>query len=265
MDVGPMEEKYITYEQPLNERIRQFLRLEHLFQQAAYTLSGATAWESRSSLSCLTDIIEILSRNDIKTDLLKFLERIQTNLSQLKDNADIDYAQLESILEQLTHHYNRLHAVSGNIAQPLKEHHLISSLLQRNAVTAGVNSFDLPLLHHWLQHPAEDRVSTLQQWYDTLDVIRQPIELVLDLIRNSAEPVTVKAEQGFYQQSLALDTHLNRTFQLIRVTIPLDAPCFAEISGGKHRVSVRFLQSQDRERPVQAKADISFQLSCCAL
>lgn len=263
MEVGAMEEKYITYEQPLNERIRQFLRLEHLFHQAAYTLSGTTAWESRSSLSCLTDIIEILSRNDIKTDLLKFLERIQTNLSQLKDNADIDYAQLESILEQLTHHYNRLHAVSGNIAQPLKEHHLISSLLQRSAVTAGVNSFDLPLLHHWLQQPAENRVSTLQQWHDTLDVIRQPIELVLDLIRNSAEPVAVKAEQGFYQQSL--DTSPNRIFQLIRVTIPVDTPYFAEISGGKHRVSVRFLQSQDRDRPVQAKADISFQLSCCAL
>lgn len=258
-----MEEKYITYEQPLNERIRQFLRLEHLFQQAAYTLSGATAWESRSSLSCLTDIIEILSRHDIKTDLLKFLERIQTSLSQLKNNAGIDYAQLESILEQLDHHYSRLHAVSGNIVQNLKEHHLISSLLQRNAVTAGVNSFDLPLLHHWLQQPAEDRVSTLQQWYDTLDIIRQPIELVLDLIRNSAEPVTVKAEQGFYQQTL--DTCPNRTFQLIRVTIPVDTPSFAEISGGKHRVSIRFLQSQDRDRPVQTKSDISFQLSCCAL
>lgn len=256
-----MEEKYITYEQPLNERIRQFLRLEHLFQQAAYTISGQTAWESRSTLSCLTDIIEILSRNDVKTDLLKFLERIQTNLSQLKDNADIDTPQLEAILEQLAHHYSRLHAVSGNIAQHLKEHHLISSLLQRSAVTAGVNTFDLPLFHHWLQQPAKDRISTLRQWYDTLDVIRQPIELVLDLIRNSAEPVTVKAEQGFYQQ--ALDS--NRTFQLIRVTIPVDTPYFAEISGGKHRISIRFLQSQDRERPVQAQEDMPFQLSCCAL
>lgn len=261
MESVAVEEKVITYEQPLNERIRQFLRLEQLFHQASYTLSGPTTWESRSSLSCLTDILEILSRSDVKTDLLKFLERIQTSLSQLKDNADIDYAQLESILEQLDRHYNNLHAVNGNIAHGLKEHHLISSLLQRNAVTAGVNSFDLPLLHHWLQQPAEDRTSTLQKWYDTLDVIRQPIELVLDLIRNSAEPVTVKAEQGFYQQTL----DSNRTYQLIRVTIPVDTPYFAEISGGKHRISVRFLQSQDHDRPVQAQQDMLFQLSCCAL
>lgn len=192
---------------------------------------------------------------------MKFLERVQINLAQLKDSAAVDRAQLASILEQLDEHYNRLRSISGNIAQGLKEHHLISSLLQRSAVTAGVNSFDLPLFHYWLQQPANDRIATLEQWYDTLDVIRQPIELVLGLIRSSAEPVAVKAEQGFYQQSL--DT--NRTFQLIRVRIPIDTPYFAEISGGKHRISVRFLQSQDSDRPVQAQEDMSFNLSCCAL
>ncbi len=256
-----MAKNYITYEQPLNERIRQFLRLEHLFQQARHTITGRSAWESRSSLSCLTDILEILTRNDVKTDILKFLERIQTNLSPLQNSTAVDRVQLNSILRQLEQHYTRLHAITGNIAQGLKEHHLISSLLQRSTVAAGVNSFDLPLFHYWLQQPAEDRITTLQQWYDTLEVIREPIELLLELIRNSTEPTTVIAEQGFYQQSL--DT--NRTYQLIRVTIPIDTPYFAEISAGKHRISVRFLQSQDSERPVQAQHDMPFELSCCAL
>ena len=112
-----------------------------------------------------------------------------------------------------------------------------------------------------MQQPAEDRIATLQQWYDTLEVIRQPIELLLELIRNSTEPVAVNAEQGFYQQSL----DANRTYQLIRVTIPIDTPYFAEISAGRHRISVRFLQSQDSERPVQAQGDMPFDLSCCAL
>ncbi len=256
-----MEEKTIIYEQPLNERLRQFLRLEHLFQQSAHTLSGKTAWESRSTLSCLTDIIDLLSLNDVKTDLLKFLDSIQNNLSQLKNNANIDYTQLKSILAQLEQHYSKLQAINGNIAQTLKEHHLISSLLQRNAVIAAANNFDLPLFHHWLKQPAEERIATLQDWYDTLNVIHDPIELILNLIRNSAEPISLTAEQGFYQQ--ALDS--NRTFQLIRVTIPIDTAYFAEISGGKHRISVRFLQSQNHERPVQTQTDVPFQLSCCSL
>lgn len=256
-----MTEKSITYEQPLNERVRQFLRLEYLFQQAGYTMAGQSVWESRSTLSCLTDILDILSRSDIKTDVLTFLERIQTNLSQLKDSAEVDRAQLDTILERLEQHYQRLHAVQGNLARNLKQHHLISSLMQRSAVTAGVNSFDLPLFHHWLQQPAQDRISTLEQWYETLEALRQPIELVLELIRGSATPLEVNAEQGFYQQSL----DRGRSYQLIRVTIPADTPYFAEISGGKHRISIRFLQAQDSDRPIQAREDMPFQLSCCVL
>ena len=256
-----MEDKYITYEQPLNERVRQFLRLEHLFQQSAYTLKGETAWDSRSSLSCLVDIIELLSRNDVKTDLLKFLENIKTNLSQLKNSSQIDYAQLESILDELDRHYNKLYAINGNITQHLKQHHLISSLMQRTAVTAAINSFDLPLFHHWLQQSPEDRIANLHDWYETLDVVREPIELILKLLRHSAEPITLKAEQGFYQQ--ALDS--GRSYHLIRVTIPATTTYFAEISGGKHRISVRFLLSQNHERPIQVQDDIPFQLSCCAL
>ena len=65
----------VYYEQPLNERMRSFLRLEHLFKQAAYTFRGYSIWDSRSTLNSLTSILEILSRNDLKTDLLKELER----------------------------------------------------------------------------------------------------------------------------------------------------------------------------------------------
>ena len=256
-----MSENLITYEQPLNERVRQFLRLEHLFQQAEYTISGKSNWQSRNTLSCLTDILEILSRCDIKTDVLKFLERLQLNLSQLRSSDAVDRHQLDSILEQIDLHYNRLHAIQGKLAQELKEHHLISSLLQRGAVTAGVNSFDIPQYHFWLQQPADDRIAMLEQWYEDLHVLQQPINLILDLIRNSTEPVSVKSVAGFYHQPL----DSNRTYHLIRVSMPIDTPYFAEISGGKHRVSVRFLQSQDSERPVQAQDDMSFQLSCCAL
>jgi hypothetical protein len=41
----------ILYEQPLNERIRSFLRLEYLFQQAAYHLSRQSEWDSRATLT----------------------------------------------------------------------------------------------------------------------------------------------------------------------------------------------------------------------
>ena len=45
--------KKVLYEQPLNERIRSFLRLEYLFQQAAYHLSLQSEWDSRATLTCV--------------------------------------------------------------------------------------------------------------------------------------------------------------------------------------------------------------------
>ena len=42
-------------------------------------------------------------------------------------------------------------------------------------------------------------------------------------------------------------------------------PCYAEISGGKHRFSVRFMVMEPAGRPVQATGDIEFQLNCAIL
>ena len=50
--------KPVIYEQPLNERVRTFLRLEHLFCQTDYTLRGFSVWDSRASLDSLVDTLD---------------------------------------------------------------------------------------------------------------------------------------------------------------------------------------------------------------
>ena len=65
----------ITYEFPLNERIRVFIRLEQLFQQLLHFSAGATANDKRAALNVLQDITLIFKRNDIKSEVLKELER----------------------------------------------------------------------------------------------------------------------------------------------------------------------------------------------
>lgn len=256
-----MEENIITYEQPLNERVRLFLRLEHLFQQASYTLYGESDWDSRASIDTLTNILEILSRSDIKTELLKYLDKLQGTLARLQDVAAVNTEQLHHILGELENSQDKLFSVNGSVAHSINEHHLISSILQRKTVAAGTSHFDLPLYHFWLQRPAEERINALENWYKDLDVIRTPVSLLLQLIRNSADAEPAQAEQGFFQKTL--DT--NRNIQMIRVFVPLSVSSYAEVSGGKHRVSVRFLEDQDSERPVQSENDINFHMSYCSL
>ncbi|WP_281198098.1 cell division protein ZapD [Methylophaga muralis] len=57
----------------------------------------------------------------------------------------------------------------------------------------------------------------------------------------------------------------NLPTQLIRVRIPSSTPYYPEISGGKHRFTVRFMTFDINQRPQQINDDAEFQLSCCTM
>ena len=251
----------IFYEQPLNERMRSFLRLEHLFKHAAYTLRGYSIWDSRSTLTNITAILDVLSRNDLKTELLKELERQEKTLAALADLPGVDKEQLNNVLKQIKTSQENILALSGQLGQNIRDHDLLSNLRQRSSVVAGNCDFDIPLLHHWLQQVPEKRIEKLEEWMNKLEVISQPISLILDIIRESSYADKMTAEKGFYQQNI----ESNAPVQLIRVGIENTLDCFPEISGGKQRFSIRFMQPQDSKRPVQSQEDIEFLLVCCAL
>jgi len=249
------------YEQPLNERMRSFLRLEHLFRHAAYTLRGYSIWDSRSTLTSITTILDILSRNDLKTELLKELERQEKTLAALSDLPGVDKDQLNNILKQIKTSLANILAYNGQLGQDIREHELLSTLRQRSSIVAGTCNFDIPLLHFWLQQPPEYRIEKLEDWLEKLEIISHPISLILDIIRESNSPHTTVAEKGFYQKNIDSTAPV----QLIRVGIENNSGCFPEISAGKQRFSIRFMQPQDAARPVQTSEDITFQLICCAL
>ncbi len=251
----------IFYEQPLNERMRSFLRLEHLFKQAAYTLRGYSIWDSRSTLTSITSILDILARNDIKTELLKELERQDKTLSALSDLAGVDKEQLNNILKQIQTSQQNILGFDGQLGQNIRDHELLNSLRQRSSIVGGTCDFDIPYLHYWLQQPPEYRIEKLESWLEKLEIISQPISLILDITRESSTPINVTAEKGFYQQNI----DRNAPVQLIRVGLNHDAEYFPEISAGKQRFSIRFMQQQDENRPIQYLENLQFQLSCCAL
>ncbi|MEJ2393155.1 MAG: cell division protein ZapD [Gammaproteobacteria bacterium] len=207
---------YVIYEQPLNERMRTFLRLEHLFCQTDYTLRGYSVWDSRATLTSLVDTLEILSRSDLKTELLKELERHIGKLASLQQSPGVDQEQLGAILQKLDHAQQSLLKISGQIGQALREQELINSIRQRMTIPGGSCPIDLPIFHLWLQQPAEARIEQQEQWNRQLYVVR-------------------------------------------------DLPYFAEISAGKHRLTIRFLEPQAGRRPLQAQESVEFELTCCTL
>lgn len=254
-------ENTIIYEQPLNERMRTFMRLEHLFQQTAYNMRGFSVWDSRATIAGLIDILEILSRGDLKSEISKELDHQQTALSNLRNMHGVDLQQLDDILTQLQQAQNKLHDHSEQLGQSLRDNELLNSLRQRSSITCGGCNFDLPAYHFWLQQIPETRMEMLEQWYESLTVISKPINLILSILREGADPRHVTAEQGFYQQSPDSSTAV----QLLRVSLSAEADYFPEISAGKHRFTIRMLEPQNKGRALQTKDDVEFKLWCCAL
>jgi len=251
----------ITYEQPLNERVRTLMRLEFLFQQIDQGMTDANSRNDRMILAAIVDILQNTSRADLKVEIIKELERLSSNLTPLANSSGVDQTTLQRVLEDIHSTEQKMHALQGLFAQDLRENDFINSIKQRCSVPGGTSDFDLPAFHCWLQKDAELRQTELQGWLSQLDLLRTAVGLIMTLIRESARSTRVTAKAGLYQQPL--DTQA--PFQLIRVTLSANTDCFAEISGGKHRITIRFLRMTTESRPGQVEQDIDFILTNCVI
>lgn len=256
-----MQTTVTIYEHPLNERLRFFLRLEFLFRQARHSLRGEAVWDSHNTLTTLLEILNIVSRIDMKTEVIKELDRITGTLNALRETPDINHETLGQLLATLSGFKSQLYAMEGPLAQELRENEFFKSLIQRSGIPGGLCDFDLPQYRHWLKLPPEKRIENLRHWLSTLDTLRLSVELTLKLVRESAEPVPQSAENGNYQQALEANT----PYQMIRIWLPSDSPYSVEISAGRHRLTARFMETDTTSRPVQTSNTVDFHLSCCAL
>ncbi|MGZ4960724.1 MAG: cell division protein ZapD [Methylomonas sp.] len=248
------------YEFPLNERIRVFMRLEQLFQQLSHFMAGSSVFDKRAAIDVLLDILTIFSRSDLKSELIKELDRHTKVLNQLANSQSVDNKKLQEILAELNEASRQLYSTSGKIGIRVMESDLFQSISQRTSIPGGSCSFDLPAFHYWLEQDQTEQQKDLERWTQPFAGVRTAIDLILSFIRQSSIPTQETAPAGFFQ--LALDK--SHPVQLLRVGIDSSLPCFAEISGGKHRFSIRFMKpSNDENRPGQITEDISFMLTRC--
>lgn len=256
-----MTENHV-YEQPLNERVRAFLRLEKLFQQYAFHLKHGSDWNNRIAVDSILELLAFTTRSDIKLEILKELERQHTRLERLSKRPQIDQSQLSSVLKNIQKRIGELQAISGQVGQDTKNIELLTTIAQKSSVPGSICDFDLPALKHWLTLDKDKRQKHIEKWFQPFGPLDRAVQLILDVLRHSTEDTEEIAQNGFFQKSL--DT--NQAVQLLRITIPGDGICYPEISAGKHRFSVRFMKNDDPAmRPEQCQEDVSFKLKMCAI
>jgi cell division protein ZapD len=237
------------------------MRLEQLFLQLDHFMSGSTVFDKRAAISILLDILMIFHRNDLKSEVLKELERHTKILSHLTSSDGIDSEKLYQTLNDVKEKSKRLYLANGKAGAKLLESDLFKSISQRSTIPGGMCSFDLPEFHYWLAQNSQTQQQDLDLWIEPFVDIRDAVKLILEFIRQSSTATLEHATSGFFQ--LALDQ--SRPYQFLRVGVDNTHACFAEISGGKHRFSIRFMKkSREDSRPSQISKNLPFLLTRCA-
>ncbi|MFV8835936.1 cell division protein ZapD [Aquisalimonas sp.] len=252
----------IVFEQPLNERVRTLMRLEHLFGQARFAMEGDTLWHSRLGVSTIGEILDLFSRGDLKTELIKELDRVTSLLRRLEERPGVDTDRLHHVIERCGTLHERLGQHTGQLGAALRQDDLLSNVMQRAGIAGGTCAFDLPRYHRWLSRPASARQHDLENWYASIDTVRDATETVLGLLRDSAIPKECHSRKGTYQRNLDKNT----SYQLVRVELPADSSEYPEISGTKMFITIRFMeQNGTLDRPQQSTEDKRFVLQLCVL
>lgn len=252
----------IVFEQPLNEQVRHFLRLEHVLARAHYHAQHKSSWDVHGAVCALLDISSLVARADYKRELIKELERQSANLRQMQSIPQINHQRLESTLKKHQQLTNILRSSKETPGQHLRESEFLTVVEKKLSVAGGTADFELPAYHRWMTDCSIEQHTRVQNWLQPFDTMRDANLAVLQVIRDSADLVNTKAEQGFFQLGLNAD----RPIQMIRVGVMGDSRVYPEISVGKHRVAIRLLaQPQPQEKAKQIQHDLKFGLACCAI
>ena len=147
----------ILYEYPFNERIRTYLRLENLFLRLAELVKRESPIDHHHALATIFEIMDVGARADLKTDVLKDIEKQKHVLNAYRGNPAISERVLDDIMTQLDSCFTGLNALSGKVGQSLTENDWLMSIRSRIGIPGGTCEFDLPAYHAWQQGQAGAR------------------------------------------------------------------------------------------------------------
>jgi cell division protein ZapD len=249
----------ILYEYPFNESIRTMLRLEHLFDRLGQLIARDAPVDHHFALSTIFEIIDVASRADLKSDLLKDLERQKSLLNGYRGNPSISEAALEEVLARVDQSFNGLNQLPGKAGAVLTGNEWLMSIRSRISIPGGTCEFDLPGYYAWQKHEASRRRSDLLHWASSLMPLAQALSVLLGLLRDSGVPHKVVAPGGQFQQSLPQ----GRVYHLLRMRLPDERDLVPEISGHRLMVSIRLMRQDAEGRLRPSTEDASFELTLC--
>ena len=250
----------ILYEYPFNERIRTYLRLEHLFRRLGELVPRTHPLDHHYALATIFEVMDVAARADLKSDVMKDLEKHKAVLNGFRGNPAIAEEVLDKVVAQLDGCFTALNNLPGKAGQSLTDNEWLMSIRSRIGIPGGTCEFDLPGYYAWQHLDAGIRQADLARWAQPLAPLAESVTLLLRLLRDSGTPQKVMAVEGHFQQTLPQ----GRSFQLLRLRIDPALRLVPETSGNRLMVSVRLLRQEGSDRLQPSHENAELELTLCS-
>ncbi|MGF1727893.1 cell division protein ZapD [Photobacterium nomapromontoriensis] len=240
------------FEHPLNEKVRIYLRLEYLLRQMNHASQLNDPWQHQLFFRALFDMLEILDQIQLKSELVKDLDKQRLKLKPWLNVDGVDQHALLQLLDKLDLTHHQL-LTANRLGQELREDRFLGSIKQRLSIPGGSCCFDLPALHYWLHLPLAHKQNDVKNWLAQVSELSAALHLWLKLIRESGQFQPQVARAGFFQ-------HDANEANLLRLDICLSHGVYPMISGHRSRFAIRFLPFEDGAGIADS---IEFKLAIC--
>lgn len=247
----------IAYEFPFNERTRTLLRLEDLYSKVLLNVASEVDAHHHNAIISFFQILDLVDRSDLKTDLLHELTRQKVILTQLLTNPNIEISLIESIIININEVSEKLRILPNKPGQPLRENEWLMTIKQRAIIPGGLCEFDLPSYHFWLKQASQQRQNDLNGWMSHILPIYDALKIILSIIRGSGKRTPIISRNGTYQQMLGGA----KPAQMLSIHLDENLNCYPEISANKYAINIRFIFMEQNKKPAPCMSDVAFNLT----
>ena len=244
------------YEEPVQEKIRKFIKIEFLFNKLFYFKNKENKNDNYIALLALCELYEILSRSDIKSELIREIENQNNYFKKIKEIPEANSEKLSSVLEKQKVLLQLIHGIESNYLEYLE-----NDILFKTIAKNSINPLQPTSVEFWLSRDIVLRENQINLWTEPLLFIKKSVDFILEVIRKSGRFEDKLAEKGFFIEKL----DPKKNILLIRVTLTSDLYYYPQISVGKQRLNIMFMSKDDKNNLISHKEDVTFILTTCVL
>ena len=244
------------YEEPVQEKVRKFIKIEFLFNKLFYFKHKENKHDNYIALLALCELYEILSRSDIKSELIREIENQNHYFKKIKEIPEANSEKLSSVLEKQKVLLQLIHGIESNYLEYLE-----NDILFKTIAKNSINPLQPTSVEFWLSRDIVLRENQINLWTEPLLFIKKSVDFILEVIRKSGRFEDKLAEKGFFIEKL----DPKKNILLIRITLTSDLYYYPQISVGKQRLNIMFMSKDDKNNLISHKEDVAFILTTCVL